>query len=102
MPIRPLKTQKVDGLDVDVWVRELPARLYVEVADLCVDLDKKPRAEQIKGLASICVYSCISESGEPLFASPDAVLDESTSFIETCVEAAMQINGLGGDDAKNA
>ena len=94
MPLTKPKQRKVEGLDADLYVRELSTRERVEVADLCVDLDKKPPLEQMQTLASICVLACCNCQGEAVFDTPDAALDEPFSTLEACVEAVFAKQGL--------
>jgi|JI10StandDraft_1071094.scaffolds.fasta_scaffold23450_7 hypothetical protein len=94
MPLTKPKRSKVEGLDADLYVRELSTRERLEVADLFIDLDKKPPREQMQTVAGICVMACCDEQGDPVFESPDQALDEPFSTLEACVEAVFVMQGL--------
>lgn len=94
------KIRKVEGIDGDIWVRQLTTREYVEAKDFCIDLDKKTIEEQIAGLSKLCHLACCDEVGAPIFESPDEVLDEPFSVLEACVEVVLTFDHKGAEPPK--
>lgn len=92
MALTKPKLKKIEGLDTEVYVRELSARDRIRVEELCADLDQKPSSDQMQTLASICVMACCNGQGEAVFDTPDAALEEPFSTLEACVEAVFDMH----------
>jgi len=94
---RNIQKIEIEGVD-DIYIRELNAKQFAEVADLLNGLDNTDSTQAANGMAFVCFRSVCDEQGTPIYKNTEEVLEETFSFIEKCTEAALEINGLNADE----
>jgi len=104
LPIRKVSTPEWGG-DGHVYVRMLRGRDIDTVHSTAREMRARKDAGQSPGedphtMAAWVIMAACSEDGTPLFTKDDAewLLDGPLAPLRRCMEEALALNGIGGDE----
>lgn len=89
-----VQVDPIEGVTTPVYVREMSARQFAEIADRFASLKDHDNEDRIVAMAELCARCVCDEAGAPLYKSAAEALEEPFRILNVCANTALEINGL--------